>query len=92
MGNKEIDGISDDFVTAFLNNASEESMDIVLKDFVTKGASVQKSLIKTGYRNLDTIIQKTTGNADIVNINGLKSFAKNQSKLNIDDASKKIIE
>ena len=91
MGNKEIDGISDDFVTAFLNNASEESMDIVLKDFVTKGASVQKSLIKTGYRNLDTIIQKTTGNADIVNINGLKSFAKNQSKLNIDDASKKLL-
>ena len=93
-GNKELVNVTDDFVQGFLNNASEESMDFVLKEFITKGATVQKGLIKTGYRNLDTVIQKTTGNSNIVNINGLKKFAENMSKSGdmLDDASKKILD
>ena len=93
-GNKELVNITDDFVQGFLHNASEESMDFVLKEFITKGATIQKGLIKTGYRNLDTIIQKTTGNGNIVNINGLKKFAKNMSKSGdmLDDAAKKILD
>ena len=93
-GNKELVNVTDDFVQGFLNNASEESMDFVLKEFITKGATIQKGLIKTGYRNLDTVIQKTTGNSNIVNINGLKKFAENMSKSGdmLDDASKKILD
>ena len=93
-GNKELVNITDDFVQSFLHNASEESMDFVLKEFITKGATIQKGLIKTGYRNLDTVIQKTTGNSNIVNINGLKKFAENMSKSGdmLDDASKKILD
>ena len=92
IGNKEMVNVTDDFVEVFLNNASATNMDIVLKEFITRGANVQKSLIKTGYRNLDTVIQKTTGNADIVNISGLKKFAANQAKVNIDEAAQKVLQ
>ena len=92
IGNKEMVNVTDDFVEVFLNNASATNMDIVLKEFITRGANVQKSLIKTGYRNLDTVIQKTTGNTDIVNISGLKKFAANQAKVNIDEAAKKVLQ
>jgi len=93
-GNKELVNITDDFVQGFLHNASEESMDLVIKEFVTRGATIQKGLIKTGYRNLDTIIQKTTGNSNIVSINSLKKYALQMSKQGdmLDDASKQLLD
>ncbi len=91
LNNKELSKVTDDFIEVFLNNGSQKNMDMVLKDFLLKGQAVQQSLIKTGYRNLDTIVKKLTNNNDIVSAKSLKSYAKNISKLEIDPGVKEIL-
>ena len=90
LNNKELTKVTDNFVDVFLNNGSQKNMDKVVKDFLLRGQAVQKTLIKTGYRNVDTVVKKLTNNNDIVSTKSLKTYIKNAEKLTVDPEVAKI--